>query len=174
MDICNKQKIDAPRVCTFPFLSSGPCLTKSELGKIRDLESGNLFLGGSREVSRRRWRDDKLETGSTLWAFCSTALGNTSLKYPLRSRRKPTLSRPWADDSNCSEKSCFLSWDTAKWKPSLWPLASYCSGQTKCCILESSSGLYRKGMWFVCSKDRWLSLTLTLISGGKWGLSCVF
>lgn len=115
MDICNKQKIDAPRVCTFPFLSSGPCLTKSELGKIRDLESGNLFLGGSREVSRRRWRDDKLETGSTLWAFCSTALGNTALKYPLHSRRKPTLSWPWADDSSCSEKSCFLSWDTAKW-----------------------------------------------------------
>lgn len=54
MGIWNKRKFDVTRVRTFPFLGSGPFLTKSELGKLRNLESGNLFLGGTREVSRPR------------------------------------------------------------------------------------------------------------------------
>lgn len=60
-------------------------------------------------------------TNFTPWTFCATALGDTAL-YPQRSRRRSTASLPWTDDSSCSEKSCFSSWDTARWEAAcdLW------------------------------------------------------
>lgn len=156
MGIWNKQKFDVMRVRTFPFLGSGPFLTKSELGKIRNLESGNLFLGGTREVSRPRWRHVELETANfALWTFCATALGHTAL-YPQHSRRRSTPSLPWADDSSCSEKSCFSSWDTARWKVAcdLWlPIvqdrqsAALWRAHQACAEEVSDSFVPRTGCW---------------------------
>lgn len=117
MDICNKQRFGVMRVCTFPFLSSGPFLTNTELGKIRNLESGNLFQRGSREVLGLRWCHEETElTVCPLQTCFPTALGTRALECALHRSGEPTRSLLWADKSDCSEESCFSSWDTAKWK----------------------------------------------------------
>lgn len=120
---------------------------------------------GSFKTSMMSWgaRDGKFRSVDLL---CYGSWSHSSLSTAQQEKVHTFSSLGWRLKLLWEKLFLFLGY--CQMESCLRPLASYCSGQTQCVTMESSSGLCRRGVWFVCSKDRLLSLTLMLIRGGKW------